>query len=128
MLREHDPNKRRKAMKIYASFALYVFSIALAVGIGVSQVGKGFQGISSGKGDCPYEDTEPMSCGQVQGQPPCGLSRKKGIEAANGNGNIQAVVGVQCVACEDADCWSYELDPSCQTWSLWLTSEGCTSD
>ena len=46
-------------MQKVATFTLYVFSIALAVGIGMTQAGKVVQGDGS---DCPYAWKDTLDC------------------------------------------------------------------
>jgi hypothetical protein len=84
-------------MKKFASFALYVSSIALAVGIGMLQVGKEYRQTESGADTkCPIVSLGQSDCGQIQGESTCDYKFSRAATIVNYESNYRNVSRSQC--------------------------------
>jgi hypothetical protein len=111
-------------MKKYASFGLYVFSIVLAVGIGMGQVGKTYQPNMEGASiKCPITTIGDANCGQVSGEPTCGYSYATGKEFAGVESNYKSIATSQCGTYNSSG--EFTRYSGCQSVSTKPTSDGC---
>lgn len=120
-------------MKPFALSVLYVFSIVLAVGIGMFQVGKeANDDIGSKSDNCNIVSISSTDCIQVVGKESCERTYSVGVGTVMaGTGNYQSISRQQCGDLsitrhpDRSVTESFTKDPNCKTASLTPTTDGC---
>ena len=113
-------------MKKFALSVLYVFSIVLAVGIGMAQVGKDLPvGGSASTIKCPYALLEDKDCEQIDGEKVCGYTYSQGVLAfLPQESNYKNYVRSQCGTYNSAG--EFNRYDGCKSVSNTPTSDGCS--
>ena len=120
--------QKSETKKRVASFVLYVFSIALAVGIGAWQVGAGKQASvhnAAMNDDCRYLYYNTFTCSSAEDATCTQGSYRSGFSSGD---VVQAIYYPQCVDRYGDKPGEFIDDPSCYSNSYRATTDGCSEE